>query len=560
MTQTDNIVKVLLVDDDELDRKLVKIILSKATGAIRFEVDTAQLLAEALAKLSASSFDIVLLDLNLPDGRGIENVQKVYGCVPNVPIVMLTGLEDEEMGLETIRGGAEDYLVKGSGLEYTLVKTIRYAIGRKKTQASLIEAKQELEQTNARLVKATVTANKMAEEAEKANTAKSQFLANMSHEIRTPMNAIIGFGEVLSEESLTDTQKGYVKLMLDSGKHLLDLINDILDFSKVETGQMKAETIECNVPELLATVESLMNPVAKQKNLGFVVTCAPNTPEIIITDSAKIRQCLVNLVSNALKFTERGQVKLSAAPMTKEQKPFIEFQVVDTGIGIPSDKLDIIFNSFTQVDGSTARKYGGAGLGLTITRQLAKLMGGEVNVTSQEGKGSTFTLIVPADAANIEHREYQHFAPAQAIKNDGHQEEATLNSQFTGRVLVVEDSRTNQMLVKVVLEKLGFVVTIAEDGFQAINAVNGQAFNLIFMDMQMPNMNGFDATKKLRNLGVKTPIIAMTASVTHEGQEQCMQVGCDDYTPKPIDKAHMVRVISKYITPAVPAEVVQMQA
>ena len=234
--------------------------------------------------------------------------------------------------------------------------------------------------------------------------------------------------------------------------------------------------------------------------------------------------------------------------------------MVDTGIGIPSDKLDIIFNSFTQVDGSTARKYGGAGLGLTITRQLAKLMGGEVNVTSQEGKGSTFTLIVPADAANIEHREYQHFAPAQAIKNDGHQEEATLNSQFTGRVLVVEDSRTNQMLVKVVLEKLGFVVTIAEDGFQAINAVNGQAFNLIFMDMQMPNMNGFDATKKLRNLGVKTPIIAMTASVTHEGQEQCMQVGCDDYTPKPIDKAHMVRVISKYITPAVPAEVVQMQA
>jgi CheY-like chemotaxis protein len=227
--------------------------------------------------------------------------------------------------------------------------------------------------------------------------------------------------------------------------------------------------------------------------------------------------------------------------------------VVDTGIGISPDKLDAIFDAFTQGDGSTTRKYGGTGLGLTITRQVASLLGGDISVVSQDGKGSTFTLSIPVNALSGEHGKNQPLAHTQILKNY-HQEDSELNGKFSGRVLIVEDSLTNQMLIKLLLEKLGLVVTIAEDGFQAVDAVNGQAFDLIFMDMQMPNMNGFDATKKLRNLGVKTPIIAITGSVTHEGEKKCLEVGCDDYISKPIDRSKLLQVISKHLTPVTVVE------
>ncbi len=495
MTQTDNkTINVLVVDDDALDRRLVGLVLVKAAGLIRFNIDYAQTLAEALEKLTKPGYDIVLLDLNLPDGRGNENIQKVSAVVPNVPIVVLTGLDDEDVGLEAINSGAEDYLVKGSGLKYTLIKTIRYAIARKKSEANLRETKQELEQINAKLIKATDTANKMAAEADKANVAKSQFLANMSHEIRTPMNAIIGFGEVLYEEQISDIQQGYVKLILDSARYLLQLINDILDFSKIETGRIKAEKMECDISELLANVESLMLPSAKQKNLEFMIISMPDIPQIIITDPVRLRQCLVNLVNNAIKFTESGSIKLSVQSVVKEQKPFMEFQVADTGIGIHPEKLETIFNAFTQGDGSTTRKYGGTGLGLTITKQIANLIGGDISVTSQEGKGSTFTLSVPISTVAGEQKKNQHSDIRSAISDSG-QESTEFHGRFSGKVLIVEDSLTNQMLIKLLLEKLGFVATIAEDGFQAVDALNGQSFNMIFMDMQMPNMNGFDATK-----------------------------------------------------------------
>ncbi|HAL44628.1 MAG: hypothetical protein A2Y12_13360 [Planctomycetes bacterium GWF2_42_9] len=404
MTPTENIVKVLLVDDDELDRRLVKLVLVQSQPNIRFNVDTAASLSEAIQKLPAGGYDIVLQDLNLSDCRGTEIVEKVSATVPNVPIVVLTGFDDEDAGLEAIRAGAEDYLVKGSGLEYTLIKTIRYAIERKKSKASLVEAKHQLEQINARLMQTTIKANKLAQEAEKANVAKSQFLANMSHEIRTPMNAIIGFGEVLSEEKLSDEQKGYVKLILDSGKRLLLLINDILDFSRIEAGRMKVEKTDCDVPELMANIELLMKPEAQQKNLEFNIVCSPDMPQMIRTDSIKVRQCLINLVSNAIKFTENGKIEFKAEPRISDDKPFIEFTVSDTGIGIPADKHQTIFEAFTQADGSMTRKYGGTGLGLAVTKQLVKLLGGNISLSSAEGKGSTFTILIPADVVNVCHK------------------------------------------------------------------------------------------------------------------------------------------------------------
>jgi signal transduction histidine kinase len=547
MSRTDKSVNVLIVDDDELDRRLVELVLARAANLIRFNVESSQTITEALEKLVRSSFDIILLDLNLPDSRGTETVQKIFRIAPGVPIVVLTGLDDENAGLEAIRSGAEDYLVKGDGLEYTLVRTIRYAIERKRAKTSLIEAKQELERINARLVRATAIANEMAAEAEKANAAKSQFLANMSHEIRTPMNAIIGFSEVLEEEPLTAQQKEYVKMILDSGRHLLELINDILDFSKIEAGRMKAETVECDIGALLANIESLMNPSAKQKRLEFKIDCAEDVPDAIITDPAKLRQCIINLVSNAIKFTEQGYVKLTVRRTAKDNKPFVEFEVADTGIGIPADKLGTIFESFTQADGSTTRKYGGTGLGLAITKQLADLMGGNMTFESEAGKGSTFRLVIPANTTEEQQHKHEGFAdnPAgeggyQTCQNDSQPE-------FSGRVLVAEDSAANQVLIRLLLEKLGFVVTIAQNGLEVIEAVENQYFELIFMDMQMPEMNGYIATKRLRGLGVKTPIIAMTANINEEDKKECLRTGCDDYISKPIDRAHLVKVISSYL-------------
>ncbi len=547
MSQTHKSVNVLIVDDDELDKRLVKLVLARAANLIRFSVESAQSITEALEKLVKNSFDIILLDLNLPDSKGTETVQKIFGIAPGVPIVVLTGLDDENAGLEAIHRGAEDYLVKGDGLEYTLVRTIRYAIERERAKTSLIEAKQELERINARLVKATATANEMAAEAEKANAAKSQFLANMSHEIRTPMNVIIGFSEVLAEELLAEQQKEYVKMILDSGRHLLELINGILDFSKIEAGRMRAETVECDIRALLANIESLMNPSAKQKRLELKIYCHQNVPNTIITDPVKLRQCVINLVSNAIKFTEQGCVKLTARRTAKDNKPFVEFEVADTGIGISADKLSTIFESFTQADGSTTRKYGGTGLGLAITKQLAELMGGNITVESEPGKGSTFRLVIPASTTAIQQYEHESSANEGIIEGDCQTHQNNSRPEFSGRVLVAEDSATNQALMRLLLEKLGFVVTIAQNGLEVIEAVKNQHFELIFMDMQMPEMNGYDATKRLRSLGVKTPIIAMTANIDEEDKKECLQAGCDDYVSKPIDRVHLVKVINSHL-------------
>ncbi|MDD5134723.1 MAG: response regulator [Phycisphaerae bacterium] len=547
MSQTDRQVNVLIVDDDELDRKLVKLVLIKAAAQIRFNIETAQNMSEALAKLAEASFSIVLLDLNLPDSRGTETVKKVFEIAPDVPIVVLTGLDDEDAGLDAIRSGAEDYLVKGDSLEYTLVRTIRYAIERKRTESSILEAKQDLEKINARLLKATKTAQEMAAEAERANAAKSEFLANMSHEIRTPMNAIIGFSEVLEEETLTEQQKQYIKLILDSSRHLLGLVNDILDFSKIEAGQMNTESIECDVRALLENVESLIKPSVEKKNLQLKIECSDDVPIVIMTDPARLRQCLINLLSNSVKFTEQGYVKIFAHKVSKDNNPFVEFAVSDTGIGIPAEKLGTIFDSFTQADGSTTRKYGGTGLGLTITKQLAELMGGNVTTESQVGHGSTFKFLVPATIPQEQSLESGLSENTGETEQETEDKQGSLQAEFSGRVLVAEDGMANQVLIKLLLEKLGFVVTVAKDGLEAIDAVKNQHFEIIFMDMQMPNLNGYETTKRLRSLGINTPIIAMTANTAAEDEKQCVAAGCDNFVPKPIDKALLLKVIREYM-------------
>ncbi|MBN2138970.1 MAG: response regulator [Sedimentisphaerales bacterium] len=406
----------------------------------------------------------------------------------------------------------------------------------------------ELTKTNRELHNSVERANLLAREAQEANEAKSQFLANMSHEIRTPMNGILGFADILADENLEEQHKKYVTTIRDCGRELLVLINDILDFSKIEANKMATEITACSLGEILNSIESLMRPKAIEKGLDFKVIESPGVPSEIHTDPVRLRQCLMNLVGNAVKFTEAGHVHVNISAQEQAGEMYVYFDVEDTGIGIPKNKLNTIFEVFTQADGSHTRKFGGSGLGLTITKRLAEILGGSLTVTSQENKGSNFSLGIPVGAKT---------APQEAFLDrhniaDELQPKTKVNAEakFTGQVLVAEDSLTNQSLIELLLKRMGLEVTIANDGKEAVSKAREAKFDLILMDMQMPNMNGYEATKLLRREGIKTPIVALTANAMKGDDKKCLAIGCDDYMSKPIDRKRLVEVLSDHLTTA----------
>ena len=381
-------------------------------------------------------------------------------------------------------------------------------------------------------------------QAEQANQSKSEFLANMSHEIRTPMNAIIGFSEVLADEELTDQQRDYIDIIRDSSTHLLQVINDILDFSKIEAGKLNIEMTEFSLKHLFAIAESMLRPRAFEKGLKFKIREDNWLPANICSDRARLQQCLINLVNNAIKFTEKGHVYINVSLEDKDKQPYIRFDVEDTGIGIPPEKQGKIFKSFTQADGSTSRKYGGTGLGLTVTRQLAELLGGELTLTSEEGKGSVFSIVIPAGLDVTKQPLLDRYNIASHTDIAKEQMEQT---EFSGHVLVTEDVETNQMLVKSLLGRMGLEVTIAADGIEALQKALTHKFDLILMDIQMPHMNGYEATRALRKKGITTPIIALTAHAMTGDDKKCIEAGCDDYLAKPIDRRELLKKIAKYL-------------
>jgi len=472
---------------------------------------------------------------------------------------------EAEMRMRTKKGGWVWILDRGKVLERDEKGTPLRALGthlditeRKRSETVNKEAKEaalsmmedaeaarkEAEEVNEKLMEATAFANDMAAQAEMANMAKSEFLANMSHEIRTPMNAILGFSDILAQDQLTEEQREYVNTIRSSGKNLLTIINDILDFSKIEAGNMDVELIECSLEEALRNVGSLLRPKAKEKGLDFQILHRTALPAIIRTDPTRLQQCLINLVGNGIKFTETGHVHIIVSLQGTKLKPLLRFDVEDTGIGVPADKLETIFQSFTQADGSTTRNFGGTGLGLTITRQLAKLMGGEVSVKRRPDAGSIFTLMIPA-GVDIN---------AQPQLGEEHMKEYTNPSNPTstktyfGRVLIAEDAPANQKLILILLRKVGLEPVLVEDGKQAVEAATGQSFDLIFMDMQMPVMNGYEATEALRRKGITTPIVALTANAMQGDEEKCLAAGCDGYLSKPIGQDKLHKVLARYLS------------
>lgn len=388
-------------------------------------------------------FAVAFVDMRMPPGLdGVETIRQLWKADPDIQIVICTAYSDYSwQDIYDEFGYTHQLLILKK--PYDNVEVLQLATSLTSKWSFLKESRylhesleQEVQDRTADLQKETQRANMLAEKAESANQAKSQFLANMSHEIRTPMNAIIGFSSILEEEGLgKEEQSTYIKYINNSCRILLSVINDILDFSKIEAGKFKLETTQCPLSSMLTEVEEMLKLTAKEKGLDFdVIPCRP-LPEFIHTDPTRLKQCLINLANNAIKFTEKGHVHVAVQAIEVDSAPWIQFDIEDTGIGIEEENLDKIFDSFSQADESMSRKFGGTGLGLAITRRLLALLGGSVDVKSEFGKGSVFTVILPVNAESAQNVSIRHNDEAPHADDQG-----PSDGDFSeGTVLVAED-------------------------------------------------------------------------------------------------------------------------
>jgi PAS domain S-box-containing protein len=374
------------------------------------------------------------------------------------------------------------------------------------------------------------------EEADAANRAKSDFLANMSHEIRTPMNAILGFTEVLKRgwgKSEREARR-HLDTIHSSGKHLIELINDILDLSKVEAGRMEVERIACEPHKVLREVVKVLGVRARDKGITLALEADGPVPSVIQSDPGRLRQIVTNLVGNALKFTERGGVRVVMRMAGTPAAPQLAIDVVDTGIGIPPDKIGNLFQAFVQADTSVTRKFGGTGLGLVLSRNFARMLGGDIVVASEAGRGSTFTATIDTGSlAGV--RMLQPAEIARAAEELVEETHTRWEFPAGRRVLVVDDGPENRELVSLVLAEAGIAVEEAENGQVAVDKASRTAYDAILMDMSMPVMDGYTATKLLRGRGMKLPIIALTAHAMKGFEQEILAAGCTGYVTKPID-------------------------
>lgn len=536
--------RMLLIEDDAGDIDLIQIYLAKAKQFFH-RLETATSLEEGLERLHQGGIDIVLSDLTLPDAQGLETFRQIHTRFPNIPVIILSGLDDEDIAVNAVSSGAQDYLIKGKFNQYLLVRAIRYALERHQLSQTLKQQAQLLQEQ-------VIELEQTKRAAEAANKAKSEFLANMTHELRTPLNAILGFTQLLSrDQNLNSQQQEQLQIVSKSGEHLLELINDVLTMSKIEAGMIEIHPSCFNLYSLISFLQDMFQLRATSKGLQLNFRISPDSPHYIETDESRLRQILINLLSNAIKFTESGRVTLevklgnrenfSVSNLNNNQLPII-FEVEDTGCGIGTEELEKLFKPFVQ--GEAGRQLvAGTGLGLTISQYFSQLMGGNIKIASQVGKGTVVSCEIPVTTVTPENADefLEKVRKPRAI--------ALAPNQPQYRILIVEDKWESRHLLVKMLSPLGFEVFEAENGQAGIEMWEKIEPHLILIDMRMPVMDGYEAIKRIRSdiKGQATAIVALTASVLQAEKEIAIATGCNDFISKPFQEQVLLEKIAEHL-------------